>query len=117
MAKNNWGQIMINSIPSSSLSEPKINCALTPIVETPIVGVEFNLHNNDFIIERLSIRPIDAVKGHFDLAISRKYLIAKVPEWQVIYRSMLQRQDLKNLQSALEQVLHEYNEQATSPKD
>jgi hypothetical protein len=105
---------MINSISPSSLPEPKINCALTPIVSA---GVEFNLHNNDFIIERLSIRPIDAVKGHFDLAISRKYLIAKVPEWHVIYRSALQRQDLKNLQSALEQVLHEHNEQATSTKD
>ena len=29
---NNWGQIMINSHPTSSPSEPKINCALTPIV-------------------------------------------------------------------------------------
>ena len=111
---NNWGQIMINFSKPSSLSEPKINGALNPIV-TPLV--EVNLHSNDFIIERLSIRPIDAVKGHFDLSISRKYLIAKKPEWQVIYRSMLQRQDLKNLQSALEQVLLEQNEHAPFIKD
>ena len=105
---------MINFSKPSSLSEPKINGALTPIV-TPLV--EVNLHSNDFIVERLSIRPIDAVKGHFDLSISRKYLIAKKPEWQVIYRSMLQRQDLNNLKSALEQVLLKQNEHAPSIKD
>jgi hypothetical protein len=105
---------MINFSKPSSPSEPKINCALTPIVS---LGAEFNLHSNDFIIERLSIRPIDAVKGHFDLSVSRKYLIAKVPEWQVIYRSMLQKQDLKNLQFALEKVLLEQNEHAPSIKD
>lgn len=72
--KINWGQIMINSQPSSSLSEPKINCALTPIVSA---GVQFNIHSNNYIIERLSIRPLQAVEEHFDLVIDRQYLTAK----------------------------------------
>jgi hypothetical protein len=72
---NNWGQIMINSYPTSSPSEPKINCALTPIVAPP--GVQFNIHSNNYIIERLSIRPLQAVEEHFDLVIDRKYLSTK----------------------------------------
>lgn len=100
--KINWGQIMINSQPSSSLSEPKINCALTPIVSA---GVQFNIHSNNYIIERLSIRPLQAVEEHFDLVIDRQYLTAKNPEWHVLYRSMFHLQDLKNLQSVLDQLL------------
>ena len=100
---NNWGQIMNNSHPTSSPSEPKINCALTPIVAPP--GVQFNIHSNNYIIERLSIRPLAAVVDHFDLVIDRKYLIAQNPEWQVLYRSMFHLQDLKNLQSVLDQLL------------
>jgi len=99
---NNWGQIMINFRPPSSPSEPKINCALTPIVSA---GVQFNIHSNNYIIERLSIRPLPAVEAHFDLVIDRKYLTAKNPEWQVLYRSMFHLQDLKNLQSVLDQLL------------
>ena len=108
-APNNWGQIMINFNPNSSQSEPKINCALTPIVSPPVAtkGVELSLHNNNFITERLSIHPIDAVKGHYDLVVSRKYLIAKNPEWQVIYRTMLHFDDLKNLQLTLEKLISE----------
>ena len=98
----NWGQITINSIPSNSLSEPKINCALTPILPG---GVAFNLHQNDYIIEQLSIRPLASLHQHFDLVIARKYLIAKEPEWHVLYRSTLHLQDLKNLQSVLDQLL------------
>ena len=100
---NNWGQIMINFRRPSSPSEPKINCALTPIVASP--GVQFNIHSNNYIIERLSIRPLEAVEEHFDLVIDRKYLIAQNPEWQVLYRSMFHLQDLKNLQSVLDQLL------------
>ena len=103
MMKINWGQIMINSQPSSSLSEPKINCALTPIVASP--GVQFNIHSNNYIIERLSIRPLQAVEEHFDLVIDRQYLTAKNPEWHVLYRSMFHLQDLKNLQSVVDQLL------------
>ena len=100
---NNWGQIMINSQPPRSPSEPKINCALTPIVAPP--GVQFNIHSNNYIIERLTIRPLEAVEEHFDLVIDRKYLVAQNPEWQVLYRSMFHLQDLKNLQSVLDQLL------------
>ena len=100
---NNWGQIMINSYPTSSPSEPKINCTLTPIVAP--TGVQFNIHSNNYIIERLSIRPLEAVQEHFDLVIDRKYLTAKNPEWHVLYRSMFHLQDLKNLQSVLDQLL------------
>jgi hypothetical protein len=100
--QNNWGQIMINFLPSSSLSEPEINCALTPILPG---GVAFNLHQNDYIIEQLSIRPLASLNEHFDLVIARKYLIAKEPEWHVLYRSTLHLQDLKNLQSVLDQLL------------
>ena len=103
MMKINWGQIMINFRPPRSPSEPKINCALTPIVASP--GVQFNIHSNNYIIERLSIRPLEAVEEHFDLVIDRKYLIAQNPEWQVLYRSMFHLQDLKNLQSVLDQLL------------
>ena len=103
MMKINWGQIMINFRPPRSPSEPKINCALTPIVASP--GVQFNIHSNNYIIERLSIRPLEAVQEHFDLVIDRKYLTAKNPEWQVLYRSMFHLQDLKNLQSVLDQLL------------
>ena len=92
---NNWGQIMINL-------RSTINCALTPIVSA---GVQFNIHSNNYIIERLSIRPLPAVEAHFDLVIDRKYLTAKNPEWQVLYRSMFHLQDLKNLQSVLDQLL------------
>jgi len=101
-AMNNWGQIMINSQPPSSLSEPKINCALPSNISD---GAQFNIHSNNYIIERLSIRPLRAVEDHFDLVIDRKYLIAKNPEWQVLYRSMFHLQDLKNLQSVLDQLL------------
>ena len=94
---------MINSQPSSSLSEPKINCALTPIVAPP--GVQLNIHSNNYIIERLSIRPLEAGQEHFDLVIDRKSLTAKNPEWHVLYRSMFHLQDLKNLQSVLDQLL------------
>jgi hypothetical protein len=103
MMKINWGQIMINFRPPSSLSEPKINCALTPIVASP--GVQFNIHSNNYIIERLSIRPLQAVEEHFDLVIDRQYLTSKNPEWHVLYRSMFHLQDLKNLQSVLDQLL------------
>ena len=110
-AQNNWGQIMINFNPNSSLSEPKINCALTPIVSPPVAtkGVAINLHNNNFITERLSVHPVNAVKDHFDLVVSRKYQIAKDPEWQVIYRTMLHFDDLKNLQLTLEKLINQQN--------
>ena len=92
---NNWGQIMINL-------RSTINCALAPIVSA---GVQFNIHSNNYIIERLSIRPLQAVEEHFDLVIDRQYLTAKNPEWHVLYRSMFHLQDLKNLQSVLDQLL------------
>ena len=94
---------MIKSYPTSSPPEPKINCALTPIVAPP--RVQFNIHSNNYIIERLSIRPLEAVQEHFDLVIDRQYLTAKNPEWHVLYRSMFHLQDLKNLQSVLDQLL------------
>ena len=102
---------MINFNPNSSQSESKINCALTPIVSPPIAttGVELSLHNNNFITERLSIHPVSAVKDHFDLMVSRKYQISKDPEWQVIYRTMLHFDDLKNLQLTLEKLINQEN--------
>ena len=95
--KNGW-LIMSNFQPQPSSPEPKINVDLTPIVQ-------FNIHSNNYIIERLSIRPLEAVEAHFDFVIERKYLVAQKPDWQVLYRSMFHLQDLKNLQSVLDQLL------------
>lgn len=77
----------------------------SPLIPTIAGGVRFNLHSNDFVIEQLSIRPLDLLEGHFDMVVSRKYLLAKAPEWLVLYRSTLQLQDLKNLQSVLDQLI------------
>ncbi len=90
---------MSNFQSQRSSFEPKINVDLTPIVQ-------FNIHSNNYIVERLSIRPLEAVEGHFDFVIERKYLIAQKPDWQVLYRSMFHLRDLKNLQSVLGQLLH-----------
>jgi hypothetical protein len=98
LAKMNKEQMMTDLLHPSSSSEPKINVDLTPIVQ-------FNIHSNNYIIERLSIRPLEAVEAHFDFVIERKYLIAQKPDWQVLYRSMFHLQDLKNLQSVLGQLL------------
>jgi hypothetical protein len=89
---------MSNFQPQPSSPEPKINVDLTPIVQ-------FNIHSNNYIVERLSIRPLEAVEAHFDFVIERKYLIAQKPDLQVLYRSMFHLQDLKNLQSVLDQLL------------
>jgi len=99
-----WSQTMNNYSRPRSITNLKLDSAQTPIIPD---GVAFNLHNNDFIVEQLSIRPIASLKEHFDLVIARKYLIAKEPEWHVLYRSTLHLQDLKNLQSVLDQLLLE----------
>lgn len=93
---------MNNYSAPTSVKHLFVNDHLTPIDES---GVALNLHSNNFIVERLSIRPLALVAGHFDLVIARKYLIAKKPEWHVLYRSTLDLQDLKNLQSVLDQLL------------
>lgn len=85
-----------------SIESLKIDADKTPEISG---GVAFNLHQNNFIVERLSIHPLALLPGTFDLVITRKYLIAKEPEWHVLYRSTLALQDLKNLQSVLDQLL------------
>lgn len=85
-----------------SIANLKIHSTQTPNIKG---GVEINLHNNDYIIEQLTIRPLASMNKHFDLVIARKYLIAKEPEWHVLYRSTLHLQDLKNVQSVLDQLL------------
>ena len=85
-----------------SIESLKIDSDKTPEISG---GIAINLHQNNFIVERLSIHPLALLPGTFDLVITRKYLIAKEPEWHVLYRSTLALQDLKNLQSVLDQLL------------
>lgn len=97
-----WSQTMNNYSRPRSIANLKLDSTQTPTIPG---GVAINLHNNDYIIEQLSVLPLASLNEHFDLVIGRKYLIAKEPEWHVLYRSTLHLQDLKNLQSVLDQLL------------
>ncbi len=97
-----WSQTMNHDSRPRSIDHLKLDATETPVISS---GVAFNLHQNNFIVERLSIHPLALLPGTFDLVITRKYLIAKAPEWHVLYRSTLALQDLKNLQSVLDQLL------------
>jgi len=71
--------------------------------DTTAIGC--NLHSNDLFVERISINPIDALKNSFDVVIGRKYLIAKEPEWVVVYRTTIDMQQLKQFQVVFDQLL------------